>query len=170
MHFLSAFLCATLLFFSLSRCLTSFFPFSIYFSLCFRSVLPSYIFILYSFSISPPFLLYSSPSPVFKTDRPYKQYSTISDEVFVNHTGDRVEINWQWPLSDVLVHFIMMVNSAQTGAGGGESRPPPFILPIITSKVVVYAPDERAKIRTLLLFLLYPSLLCGQPLVISLAV
>ncbi len=35
----------------------------------------------------------------------------------------------------------------------GDARPPPFTLPTITSKVVVYAPAERAD--TLPLFLLY---------------
>jgi hypothetical protein len=35
-----------------------------------------------------------------------------------------------------------------------RARPPPFTLPTITSKVVVYAPAER--IDTLPLFLLYP--------------
>ena len=39
------------------------------------------------------------------------------------------------------------------------ARPPPFILSTITSKVVVYAPAERAD--TLRLFLLHLFLLCG---------
>ncbi len=48
----------------------------------------------------------------------------------------------------------MIVNSAQPG-----ERPPPLTLSTVTSKVVVYAPAERAD--TLLLFLLYPFLLYG---------
>jgi hypothetical protein len=51
-----------------------------------------------------------------------------------------------------------MVNSAQPGEGGGCTRPPPFTPSTITSKVVVYAPAERAD--TLLLFLLYRILFC----------
>jgi hypothetical protein len=43
---------------------------------------------------------------------------------------------------------------AQPDEGGGGARPPPFITFIITYKVVVYAPAERAD--TLPLFLLYP--------------
>jgi hypothetical protein len=41
----------------------------------------------------------------------------------------------------------------------GYARPPPFTLSTITSKVVVYAPAERA--RTLRLFLLYPYMYPG---------
>jgi hypothetical protein len=51
----------------------------------------------------------------------------------------------------------MMVYSAQAGEVE-DARPPPFTLFTITSKVVVYAPAERAE--TLLLFLLPFSLLC----------
>jgi hypothetical protein len=47
----------------------------------------------------------------------------------------------------------MMVKSSQPGEGGA-ARPPPFTFSAITSKVVVYAPPERAD--TLPLFLLYP--------------
>jgi hypothetical protein len=47
----------------------------------------------------------------------------------------------------------MMVKLAQPGEGGGAGHPP-FTLSTITSKVVVYAPAERAD--TLPLFLLYP--------------
>jgi hypothetical protein len=49
----------------------------------------------------------------------------------------------------------MMVKSAQPGEVGG-ARPPPYT---IASKVVVYAPAERAD--TLPLFLLYPYIYCG---------
>ncbi len=49
-------------------------------------------------------------------------------------------------------------NSAQPIGRGGGACPPPFILYTITSKDVVYAAAERA--YTLLLFLLYPFLLC----------
>jgi hypothetical protein len=72
-------------------------------------------------------------------------------------TDERVQINWQWPLFDV--HSIMMIKSAQSGEGGG-ARPSPFTLSTIASKVVVYALAERA--NTLLLFLLYHFLLCGN--------
>jgi hypothetical protein len=48
----------------------------------------------------------------------------------------------------------MMVNSAQPGEGGGGCTPSPITVSTITSKVVVYAPSERAD--TLLIFLLYP--------------
>ncbi len=44
--------------------------------------------------------------------------------------------------------------------GGGGARPPPFTLSTIMCKVVAYVPTERAD--TLLLFLLYPLLLCGN--------
>jgi hypothetical protein len=47
----------------------------------------------------------------------------------------------------------MREKSAQPGEGG-DARPPPFTISILTYKVVVYAPAERAD--TLLLFLLYP--------------
>jgi hypothetical protein len=61
----------------------------------------------------------------------------------------------QWPLSGV--HSIMMVKSAQPGDDAwGGARPPPFTLSTIMSKVVVYAPAERAD--ALLLFLLYPHM------------
>jgi hypothetical protein len=53
----------------------------------------------------------------------------------------------------------MMVNSTQLEIGGG-CTPSPFTISAITSKVVVYAPAERAD--TLILFLLYPFLLCGS--------
>jgi hypothetical protein len=46
-----------------------------------------------------------------------------------------------------------MVKSARSGEGG-DARPLPFTLSNVTSKVVVYAPAERA--YTLPLFLLYP--------------
>jgi hypothetical protein len=49
----------------------------------------------------------------------------------------------------------MMEKSAQPGVGGG-ARPPPFTLSAIRSKVLVYAPAERAD--TLPLFLLYPDM------------
>jgi hypothetical protein len=49
-----------------------------------------------------------------------------------------------------------MVNSAQVRVEG--ARLPPFTLSTITSKVVVFAPAERAD--TLLLFLLYRIILC----------
>ncbi len=62
----------------------------------------------------------------------------------------------------------MMVKSAQPGGGGGcTALPPPFTLSTIKSKVVVYAPAERADL--LPLFLLYPcmySVVCtnsGEP-------
>ncbi len=54
-------------------------------------------------------------------------------------------LDWRWPLSGV--HSIMMVKSAQSGVGGG-CTPFPFTLSTITSKVVVYAPAERAFIYT----------------------
>ncbi len=54
---------------------------------------------------------------------------------------------WQWPLSGVPVHSIMMVKSAQPGEGWD------FTLSTITSKVVVYGPAERSD--TLPLFILY---------------
>jgi hypothetical protein len=50
-------------------------------------------------------------------------------------------------------------NSAYPGEDGGVYCARPPLLSTITSKVVVYAPAERA--GTLLLFLLYPFLLCG---------
>jgi hypothetical protein len=50
----------------------------------------------------------------------------------------------------------MMLKSAQPGEGGGGVRPPPFILSTNTSKVVVFAPAERAD--TLPFFLLYPCM------------
>ncbi len=63
---------------------------------------------------------------------------------------------WQWPLSGV--HSIMMEKSAKPVVRVGGARPPPFTLSsiyhTITSKVVVYAPAERAD--ALPLFLLYP--------------
>ncbi len=57
---------------------------------------------------------------------------------------ERVQIDWQWPLSGL--HSIMIVNSARSGEGGGcMPCPPPFTLSTITSKVVVVcAPAERA--------------------------
>jgi hypothetical protein len=58
----------------------------------------------------------------------------------------------QWPVDGV--HSIMMVKSAQPGEAGGCARPPPSNLSTFTSKVVVYAPAERAD--TLPLVLLYP--------------
>jgi hypothetical protein len=68
----------------------------------------------------------------------------------------RVHAEWQRPLSGV--HSIMMEKLAQAGEGGGvHAHPPPrptFTISTITSKVVVYAPAERAD--TLPLFLLYP--------------
>jgi len=68
----------------------------------------------------------------------------------------RVHTERQWPLSGA--HSIMMVKSDQPGERVGL-RPPHLTLSTITSKVVVYAPAERAD--TLLLYLLYPFLLCG---------
>jgi hypothetical protein len=59
---------------------------------------------------------------------------------------------WQWPLSGV--HSIMIVKSAQPVVRVGGAPLPPFTLSTITSKVVVYAPAERAD--ALPLFLLYP--------------
>jgi hypothetical protein len=47
----------------------------------------------------------------------------------------------------------MVVITAQPAKGGGPS-PPPFTLSTVMSKVVVYAPAERAD--ALPLFLLYP--------------
>ncbi len=55
--------------------------------------------------------------------------------------------------------YIPWVNLAQPSTGGGGARHPPFTLSTISNKVVVYAPAKRAGI--LLLFLLYPFLLCG---------
>ncbi len=52
----------------------------------------------------------------------------------------------------------MMEKLAQAGQGGG-ARQPPFTIFTITYKVAVYAPAERAD--TLLLFHLYPYLLCA---------
>ncbi len=49
----------------------------------------------------------------------------------------------------------MMVNSAQPGVGGEYTRPPPFALSTITLQV-------RRHTDTLLLFPLYPFLLCGM--------
>ncbi len=69
---------------------------------------------------------------------------------------ERVQIDWQRPLSGV--HSFIMVNSAQPDEGG-VARLLPFTLSTIMSKVVVYAPAERED--KLLLFLLYPFLLCG---------
>jgi hypothetical protein len=71
---------------------------------------------------------------------------------YYNH---RVHIDWQWQLSGV--YSIMMVNAAQPVEGG--AHPPPFTLSAITNTAVMYASAERAD--TLLLFLLYPFLLCG---------
>jgi hypothetical protein len=52
---------------------------------------------------------------------------------------------------------MLMVKSAQPEeSGGGSARPPSFTLSTITSKVVVYAPAERAD--ALALFRLYPLL------------
>jgi hypothetical protein len=48
---------------------------------------------------------------------------------------------WQRSLSSL--HSIMMEKLAQAGEGGG-ARLPPFTIPSITYKVVVYAPAERA--------------------------
>ena len=72
-------------------------------------------------------------------------------------TDERVQTDRQWPLSSL--HSIMMVNSAQPSAGRG-CTPSPFTQTTITSKIVEYAPAEKA--GTLLLFLLYPFLLCGH--------
>ncbi len=54
----------------------------------------------------------------------------------------RVHKEWQWPLTGGL-HSIMMVKSAKPARMGG-ARPLPFTLSTIMSKVVVYAPAERA--------------------------
>jgi hypothetical protein len=70
----------------------------------------------------------------------------------------RVHREWQWPLSGL--HSIVMVKSAQLGAGGG-ARTPPFTLTTITSTIVVYAPAERAD--TIPLFLLYPYMYSVVP-------
>jgi hypothetical protein len=61
---------------------------------------------------------------------------------------------WQWPLSGVL--SIMMVKSAQPGA-----RPTPYTLSTIMSKVVVYAPAERADTFPLFLLFSYMYILVG---------
>ncbi len=69
----------------------------------------------------------------------------------------------EWKLLLSGVHSIMMVKSAQPVVRVGGARPPPFTLSTITSKVVVYAPTQRAD--TLLLYLLYfyvyMYVLCG---------
>ncbi len=44
-------------------------------------------------------------------------------QVVVLVTDERLQIDWQWPLSGV--HSIMMVNSAQPGEGG-KCAPTPF--------------------------------------------
>jgi hypothetical protein len=79
----------------------------------------------------------------------------VSQCKWLNAIGQTTEYTihteWQQPISGV--HSIMGVKSVQPGEGGG-ARPPPFTLSTITSKVVVYAPAERA--GTLPLFLLYP--------------
>jgi hypothetical protein len=50
----------------------------------------------------------------------------------------------------------MMEKLAKAGEGeGGGARPPPFTVSIITYKVVVYAPVERAD--TLLLYILFDN-------------
>jgi hypothetical protein len=72
-------------------------------------------------------------------------------------------VAWKWPLSGV--HYIMMVDSSQSGKfGGGGGRVHALSLSLyiytIMSIFVVYAPAERAD--TLLLLLLYPFLLCAQ--------
>jgi hypothetical protein len=78
--------------------------------------------------------------------------STITSKVVVYATlqteraDHRVHTEWQWPLSGA--HSIMMVKSAQPGkVVRGDAHPPPFAQSTITSKVVVYAPAERADHR-----------------------
>ncbi len=68
---------------------------------------------------------------------------------------------WQRPLSRVYSN--MMEKLAQAGERGG-ARPPPFTVPSITYKVVVYAPAERAD--ALPLFLLYPFMYSVFPPVV----
>ncbi len=62
------------------------------------------------------------------------------------------------PLSRV--HSIMMVNSAQSGEGGRCTPSPFHSIYHHQQSCGVYAPAKKAD--TLLLFLLYPFLLCGK--------
>ncbi len=72
------------------------------------------------------------------------------------HTDERLQVDKQWPLS--VVHSIMMVNSSQTGEGGG-CTPSPFTHEQSCGVRSIKCSWEGAD--TLLLFLLYPFLLCG---------
>ncbi len=57
-------------------------------------------------------------------------------------TEERVQLDWQWPLSGV--HSIMMVYSTEPGEGGG-ARPPPFNLPSPSTRVVSPSPPLHKK-------------------------
>ncbi len=67
----------------------------------------------------------------------------------VSATDERVQIDWQWPLSGI--HSIMMVNSAQRGEGGGmHALPLSFYLP---SRAKLWRGLQlRGQIRLLLYF------------------
>jgi hypothetical protein len=64
--------------------------------------------------------------------------------------ADTEYTEWQRPL--YVVHSIMMKKLAQAGEGVEGVRPPPFTIPTITYKVLVYA---LGRADTLPLFLLY---------------
>ncbi len=68
---------------------------------------------------------------------------------------------WQWPLSGVYSISDGKISPGLVKVGG--ARPPPFTVSTIMSKVVVYAPAQRAE--TLPLFLLYPYMYSVDDLV-----
>ncbi len=77
--------------------------------------------------------------------------------VIVKHRGESTN---RLAMATFWRTFIMMVNSAHAGGGGGGgAHAHPFTLSTITSKIVVYAPAERAD--TILQFLLYSFLSLG---------
>ncbi len=81
--------------------------------------------------------------------------------VNVTFTDERVQIDWQWPLSGV--YSIMMVNSAQPDEGGVHGAWFPLFTPsTITSKIVlVYSFKLRGQIHSSYFFSI-PFLLCGE--------
>jgi hypothetical protein len=80
--------------------------------------------------------------------------------VNVTFNDERVQIDWQWPLSGV--YSIMMVNSAQAGEGGVHGAWFPLFTPsTITSKVLVYSFKLRGQIHSSYFFSI-PFLLCGD--------
>ncbi len=75
-------------------------------------------------------------------------------------TDERLQVDWQWPLSDE--HSIMMVNSAQPAKGGGGCTSIPFES-IYPHEQKLWCTHQPEKSDTIPLFLLYPFLLCGPP-------